>query len=83
MSIHPSLKATKGNKLRSVLKRYERIEKIKNEGKWEEEKSAFGLIKGKVLKVKIKKAAKTAETATAGKDAAKPAAKAAAKTAKK
>lgn len=82
MSIHPSLKATKGNKLRSVLKRYERIEKLKNDGKWQDDKSAFGLIKGKVLKVKIKKAVKTAEAKTAdakpaaaGKEAAKPAKK--------
>ncbi|MFH1063235.1 MAG: small basic protein [Candidatus Omnitrophota bacterium] len=76
MSIHPSLKATKGNKQRSVLKRYERIEKLKSAGKWQEEKSAFGLIKGKVLKIKIKKPVKTAEakTAEAGKEAAKPAA---------
>ena len=81
MSIHPSLKATKGNKQRSVLKRYERIEKLKNDGKWEDEKSAFGLIKGKVLKIKIKKAVKSAEakTADAGKEAAKPAAKTAKK----
>ncbi len=76
MSIHPSLKATKGNKQRSVLKRFERIEKLKTDGKWEEEKSPFGLIKGKVLKIKIKKV-KTAEAKTdetAG-EAAKPAAK--------
>jgi len=76
MSIHPSLKATKGNKQRSVLKRFERIEKLKSNGKWEEEKSAFGLVKGKVLKLKIKKAkAEEAKTADAGKDAAKPAKK--------
>ncbi|MBU1086478.1 MAG: small basic protein [Candidatus Omnitrophica bacterium] len=82
MSIHPSLKATKGNKQRSVLKRFERVEKLKADGKWEDGKSAFGLIKGKVLKIKIKKPAKTAEAATADKDA-KAAAKPAAKTAKK
>ena len=76
MSIHPSLKATKGNKQRSVLKRYERIEKLKSDGKWEEEKSVFGLVKGKVLKIKIKKT-KTAEAKTAddSKDVGKPAAK--------
>ena len=76
MSIHPSLKATKGNKQRSVLKRYERIEKLKSDGKWEESNSVFGLVKGKVLKIKIKKAksveAKTVEDA---KEVAKPAAK--------
>ena len=76
MSIHPSLKATKGNKQRSVLKRFERIEKLKSTGKWEEDKSAFGLVKGKVLKIKIKKI-KTAEAKTdePAKEVAKPAAK--------
>jgi small basic protein (TIGR04137 family) len=77
MSIHPSLKATKGKKQRSVLKRYERIEKLKKDGKWKEDQSAYGLVKGKVLKIKLKKAksaeAKTAEEAKEG--AAKPAAK--------
>lgn len=64
MSIHPSLKETKGKKQRSVLKRYERIEKLKKDGKWEEGKSSFGLIKGKVLKIKLKKV-KSAEAKTA------------------
>lgn len=61
MSIHPSLKATKGNKLRSVLKRYERIEKLKKDGKWVDDQSAYGLIKGKVLKIKLKKSKSSAE----------------------
>ena len=80
MSIHPSLTAAKGKKHRSVLKRYERIEKLKKEGKWEEGTSGFGLPKTKIIKIKLKKAkaaeAKAAEeTKTAEETAAKPAAK--------
>ena len=55
MSIHPSLTAAKGKKQRSVLKRYERVEKLKKEGKWEEGTSSFGLPKVKVIKMKLKK----------------------------
>ena len=55
MSIHPSLTAAKGKKQRSVLKRYERIEKLKKEDKWKEDTSSFGLPKVKVVKMKLKK----------------------------
>lgn len=70
MSIHPSLSATKGNKHRSVLKRFERVEKLKKSGKWSEETKAFGLPKVKIIKMKLKKTkeakATTAEGAAAG-----------------
>jgi len=81
MSIHPSLTAAKGKKQRSVLKRYERIEKLKKDGKWKEERSPFGLPKSKVIKLKLKKVkaaeAKTTDEAkpAEGKGAAKPGAK--------
>ena len=55
MSIHPSLTPTKGKKQRSVLKRYERVEDLKQKGKWKEDDSAFGLPKTKILKMKLKK----------------------------
>lgn len=72
MSIHSSLRAAGGNKRhRSVLKRYERLQVLKGKTLWTEEKSALGLPKVKMQKLKIKK-----EKAAAG-DAAKPAAGAA------
>lgn len=72
MSIHPSLTAAKGKKQRSVLKRYERIEKLKKEGKWKETASSFGLPKVKVIKMKLKKskaAEAKAEEGKAGEEA--------------
>jgi small basic protein (TIGR04137 family) len=68
MSIHPSLTPTKGKKHRSVLKRFERIELLKKDGKWKDDLSMFNLPKNKIIKIKLKKAkaeAKTAETAAA------------------
>ena len=39
MSIHPSFgKGGKGNKKRNVLKRFERVEKLKELGRWDSEK---------------------------------------------
>ncbi len=55
MSIHPSLSPSKGKKARSVLKRFERVEKLRKEGKWKESSSAFKLPKTKILKLKLKK----------------------------
>ena len=73
MSIHPSLAAAKGKKHRSVRKRYERIQKLKKDGKWNDD-SAFGLPKEKIIKLKIKKAkaaeAKTEEQAASEKEPA-------------
>ncbi|MCK4994236.1 MAG: small basic protein [Candidatus Omnitrophica bacterium] len=77
MSIHPSLTASKGKKQRSVLKRYERIEKLKKESKWKDDTSSFGLPKVKVIKMKLKKL-KTTE-AKEGKEATGAAAKTASK----
>ena len=48
MSMHPSLKAaTKIAVKRNVLKRFERIEVLKRQGKWQEGDRALGLPKTK------------------------------------
>ena len=64
MSIHTSLKSKdKGRQHRSVLKRFEKIRKLKGEDKWdEEEDSVFGLPKVKIIKIAAKKR-KAAEAA--------------------
>lgn len=49
MSRHPSLKgSTKIIKKRNVLKRFERIDKLSEEGRWKEGDKALGLPKTKV-----------------------------------
>ena len=48
MSQHPSLKSSgKIKKKRSVLKRYERVDILKAQEQWDENKSVFGLPKTK------------------------------------
>ena len=79
MSIHPSLTAAKGKKQRSVLKRYERVEKLKKEGKWKDDTSSFGLPKVKVVKMKLKKSKAAEAKAEEGKTAEGAAAKTASK----
>ncbi|MCP4649949.1 MAG: small basic protein [PVC group bacterium] len=69
MSIHPSLTASKGKGHRSVLKRFERVEKLKKAGKWTDDTSSFGLPKVKIIKMKLKKS-KAAEAKTAEEGAA-------------
>lgn len=56
MSVHRSL-VTKDTlkRQRSVLTRAERIQKLKEDEKWEDNMSAFGLPKVKVVKVAKKK----------------------------
>lgn len=62
MSIHPSLrKDTKDKQQRSVLKRIERVNKLMDEEKWQDD-NVFSLPKIKTVKLKIKKE-KTAEAA--------------------
>ncbi len=68
MSIHPSLRPSKGKGHRSVFKRFERIKMLAEKDKWKEEESVFGLPKVKSLKIKVKKEkteAKAAEGAAA------------------
>jgi len=56
MSQHSSLRLGKKSKQhRSVLTRAEKIKKLKEEDKWQDRKSVFGLPKIKILRFKIKK----------------------------
>lgn len=76
MSQHPTLRVDSvGAKHRNVLKRYERIQKLQEENKWQERASAFNLPKVKSMKIKVKKTKEVAEGAEAAAGAA-PAAKA-------
>jgi len=56
VSQHPSLRAGGvGGRHRNVLKRFERIKILGQEGKWDETKSVYNLPKVKSLKIKVKK----------------------------
>ena len=66
MSIHSSLRASGNNKHRSVLKRYERLKVLKDKSLWSEEKSALGLPKVKMQRIKVKKEKAAAPEAAAG-----------------
>ncbi|MEW6101794.1 MAG: small basic protein [Candidatus Omnitrophota bacterium] len=71
MSIHPSLKISdKDKKVRSVMKRTERMRNMMEKGLWKQGDKVFGLPKIKALRIKIKKEkiekAETAATATEG-----------------
>jgi len=68
MSIHPSLSASKKDKkVRSVLKRIERIRMMLEKGKWKEGDDVYGLPKIKTIRIKIKKEkAEKAETTAEG-----------------
>ena len=55
MSIHSSLRGAGNKKHRSVLKRYERLKFLKDKNLWTEEKSALGIPKVKMQKLKVKK----------------------------
>lgn len=88
MSQHPSLKVSSVSaRHRNVLKRHERIKKLKEMEIWKDRESAFNLPKFKSLKIKVKKtkAEKTGEAAPGEAGAAAPAvqAPAAAKSAAK
>lgn len=90
MSIHPSLTISeKEKKVRSVLKRSERIKQMQEKSKWKQGDSVYGLPKLKTLRIKVKKEkVEKAESATEGQAApaaagAKEASKAAPKAAPK
>ncbi|MBI4398269.1 MAG: small basic protein [Candidatus Omnitrophica bacterium] len=56
MSQHSSLRVSGvGAGHRNVLKRFERIQQLAKEGKWDESKSVYNLPKVKSLKIKVKK----------------------------
>ena len=74
MSIHSSLRgAGAGARHRNVLTRIERIEKLRDAGKWtEDEGDVFGLPKVRTMKIKVGgKKKKKAEEAAAEGEAAK------------
>ena len=84
MSIHPSLRSSeKDKKIRSVLKRTERLKIMMEKGVWKEGEDIYGLPKIKTIRIKIKKekAEKVAETTTSGETAAPAAAPVAGKAA--
>jgi small basic protein (TIGR04137 family) len=67
MSIHSSLRTDKhaAGSLRNVLKRHERVRRLMEQGLWTEGRSVFGLPKVKQVKMKVRKAAKEKEEASA------------------
>ncbi len=80
MSIHKSLvPPSKLRRHRNVLTRTERLDLLKKEGRWDEEKSIFGLTKVRniMVKAKAKKKEAAAEGAAPAAGAAAPAAPAA------
>ena len=80
MSQHPSLREDSvGTKHRNVLKRFERINKLQEQNRWQDRASVFGLPKVKSMKIKVKKEAKAPAEGAAGEAAAPGAAGAAAK----
>jgi small basic protein (TIGR04137 family) len=65
MSIHPSLSTSaKNKKVRSVLKRAERLKMMLGKGTWKKGEKIFALPKIKTTRIKIKKE-KAAPAATA------------------
>lgn len=77
MSIHSSLRASGNNKHRSVLKRHERLKILHDKDLWSDEKSALGIPKVKMQRLKVKKektaAAPEAVSGTPGPAGAAPA----------
>jgi small basic protein (TIGR04137 family) len=74
MSIHRSLRFKgKLRRQRNVLTRSERIEKLADEGRWEEGDSIFGLPTTRIVKVKSGKKKKKEEPAAAATEVEAPA----------
>lgn len=64
MSLHTSLKIdTAGAQQRSVLMRIERMKEMMQKGLWKEDRSAIGLPKTKIVKIKAHKTVKEAAPA--------------------
>ncbi|MCG8431762.1 MAG: small basic protein [Candidatus Omnitrophica bacterium] len=67
MTIHPSLRISEADKkVRSVLKRPERIRAMIEKDHWKEGDSIFGLPKMKIVKIKVGKKEKAAPKAEEG-----------------
>ena len=74
MSIHSSLRSGgKDKKHRSVLKRYERLKALKDKNLWDETKSALGIPKVKMQKLRVKKEKAAPAAGDAAASAGKPA----------
>jgi len=54
MSIHKSLKSKRFEVVRTVRKRWERIEKLNRTKKWVDGMSVYGLPKEKIVQIKLK-----------------------------
>ncbi len=81
MSQHPSLRYDSvGVKHRNVYKRFERVKKLQEGGKWKDRESIYNLPKVKSMKIKVKKVKEVKEGAEGA--AAAPAAAATATPAK-
>lgn len=75
MSLHSSLKIdTAGAQQRSVLTRIERMKEMMKKGLWKEDRSAVGLPKTKIVKIKARKTVKEAKPEEGAAGAAAPAA---------
>ena len=62
MSQHPSLKSkAKDTAQRSVRKRYERVEDLKEKENWKDDMKVYGLPKMKIVKFKAGKKTKAKE----------------------
>jgi len=78
MSIHPSLNSSDADsKVRSVLKRTERLKIMHDKNLWKEGEKVSGLPKIKTLRIKVVKKEKAAKTETPGAEGAAAAAPAA------
>ena len=63
MSLDKSLKTGGGLvRARNVLKRYERVEKLSTEDRWDESQSVLGLPKTKIVKTTVGKKKKKKKT---------------------
>ena len=63
MSLHPSLKRVNSRgSSRTVLKKDEKIKRMIQEGKWDEDSKVFGLPKIKIVKMKVVKKEKKVAT---------------------
>ena len=74
MSIHKSLKVGGGMaRQRNVYTRWERMQKLQEQGRWTDDSTVYGMpkVRASVVKVGKKKKKKKAEEAEAGADTAK------------
>jgi len=71
MTQHRSLRVDSvGMKHRNVLKRLERVKKLRKDGRWEDGKSSmYGMPKVKSQKIKVKSSSESKETAAEGAEA--------------